>query len=229
LTGAMRNSSVPGSDGPANLLAAIRVAAASSARGLGVVVVFNDEIHAARHVRKRHTSSPATFGSALTGPLGYVSEDRVRILVHPFGRLHVQVPAGAANVRVAQVLVSFDDDGALLTALPALGYQGVVLAALGGGHVPSRLVPALSRLSDQLPIVLTSRTNAGEGLRRTYAYAGSEVDLISRGLISAAGVDTAHAGVLLRLLLMAGVERDALGWCFEQAADPHGLVTIPAG
>jgi hypothetical protein len=33
--------------------------------------------------------------------------------------------------------------------------------------------------------------------------------------------------VLLRLLLLAGVERGALAWCFEQANDPHGLVTVP--
>jgi hypothetical protein len=35
--------------------------------------------------------------------------------------------------------------------------------------------------------------------------------------------------VLLRLLLMAGIERGTLGWCFEQANDPHGLVTAPPG
>jgi L-asparaginase len=44
-TGAMRNSSLPGSDGPANLLAAIRVAVSPQARGLGTAVVFSDEIH----------------------------------------------------------------------------------------------------------------------------------------------------------------------------------------
>jgi hypothetical protein len=35
--------------------------------------------------------------------------------------------------------------------------------------------------------------------------------------------------VLLRLLLMAGAERGTRGWCFEQANDPHGLVTVPPG
>ena len=60
-TGPMRNSSLPGSDGPANLLAAIRTGAGPQARGLGTVVVFNDEIHASRHVRKAHTSSTSTL------------------------------------------------------------------------------------------------------------------------------------------------------------------------
>ena len=227
-TGAMRHAGLPGSDGPANLLAAIRVAASPAAQGLGAMVVFNDEIHAARHVRKRHTSSTATFGSPLTGPLGYVTEDRVRILLRPNGRLHIRIPDDAAEVRVAQVGVYFDDDGRLIRSVPSLGYQGMVLAAFGAGHVPSWIAPILGEVSSQIPVVLASRTNAGETLRGTYGYPGSESDLIARGLIPAGGLDPAHATVLLRLLLMAGIERDALEWCFEQANDPHGLVTVPS-
>jgi L-asparaginase len=226
-TGAMRHAGLPGSDGPANLLAAIRVAASPEASGLGAVVVFNDEIHAARYVRKRHTTSTATFGSPLTAPLGYVTEDRVRVLLRPHGRLHVCVPADTGDCRVAQVGVFFDDNGRLIRAIPSLGYQGMVLAAFGGGHVPSWIAPILGEVSSQIPVVLTSRTGAGEILRGTYGYPGSESDLIARGLIPAGGLDPAHATVLLRLLLMAGVERSALGWCLEQANDPHGLVTVP--
>ena len=52
LTGAMRTASDVGYEGYANLLAAVRVAAADQVRGLGTLVVFNDEIHAARYVTK---------------------------------------------------------------------------------------------------------------------------------------------------------------------------------
>jgi len=228
-TGAMRNSSIPGSDGPANLLAAIRVAASPEARGLGTVVVFNDEIHSSRHVRKSHTTSPSTFASPAIGPVGYVSEDRVRVLMRPNGRLHIRVPAGAPQVRIGQATVFFDDDGGLIEIAPSLGYHGLVLAAFGGGHVPAWLVPILTKVAQEIPVVLTSRTNAGEGLRGTYAYPGSETDLITHGLIPAVRIGTSHAIVLLRLLLMAGVERDGLAWCFEQASDPHGLVEVPVG
>jgi L-asparaginase len=225
-TGAMRNLSVPGTDAPANLLAAIRVAASPCARGAGVLVVLNDEIHAARHVRKRHTSAPSTFGSPLTGPAGYVSEDRVRLLTRPNGRLHVPGIAGTRECRIAQLPVSFDDDGRLLAAVPGLGYQGLVLSAFGGGHVPAWMAPVLGDICTQIPVVLASRTNRGEVLRATYGYPGAEIDLIERGMIPSAGLDAAHSAVLLRLLLLAGVPRADIGGYFEQALTAHGLVTV---
>ena len=61
LTGAMRNPTLAGPDGPANLLNSVRLAVHAPARGLGVMVVMNDEIHAARYVQKGVTSNPAAF------------------------------------------------------------------------------------------------------------------------------------------------------------------------
>lgn len=79
VTGAMRNPSLPGADGPANLLASVQVASSFAARGLGTLVVFNDEVHAARFVRKTHTQNPATFRSSPVGPIGWISEGTPRI------------------------------------------------------------------------------------------------------------------------------------------------------
>src|SRR5581483_1158421 len=71
-TGAIRSSSSPGADGPANLLDAVSVAASSGASGLGVLVVFGGEIHHARCARKTETTSLVAFSSPQTGPLGRV-------------------------------------------------------------------------------------------------------------------------------------------------------------
>ncbi len=83
VTGAMRNPTVAGADGPANLLAAVQTAASAAAVGLGCLVVLNDEIHAARLVVKGHTARPDAFVSPLGGPLGYVAEGLPRVLLRP--------------------------------------------------------------------------------------------------------------------------------------------------
>jgi L-asparaginase len=219
-TGAMRASTATGADGPANLLAAVRVAASPHARRLGVLVVLNDEIHLARYVRKTHTSSVGTFRSATLGPIGYIHEGHVRVCLRPTGRLHVPVPAAAPAARVAAWPVTFDSDDAMLRVIPGLGYQGAVLLAFGGGHVPSWLVPSVEALARDLPVVLASRTLSGETLSCTYAYPGSEVDLLGRGVLAAQGLDWTHAVVLLRVLLTAGVPREEIAARFEQASFP---------
>jgi L-asparaginase len=220
-TAAMRSSDALSADGPANLMAAIRVAACHEARARGVLVVLNDEIHSATGVRKMHTSSTAAFASPLVGPAGYLTEGRVRLLARPAGRVTIEIPRDADDARVALLTVGFDDDDAIVRALPELGYDGLVLAALGGGHVPSWMVPAIERVAGQIPTILASRTGNGEMLRHSYGYAGSETDLLARGLVSAVGLGATKARVLLRLLLVAGVPRDQVTRCFEDAAQPN--------
>jgi L-asparaginase len=219
-TAAMRSSDALGADGPANLMAAVRVAACSDARGCGVLVVLNDEIHSATDVRKMHTSSTAAFASPVVGPVGYLTEGRVRVIRKPAGRVTIDVPSDAEDARVALVTVGFDDDDGLIGAVTGLGYGGLVLAAFGGGHVPSWMVPAIERVARQMPTILASRTASGELLRHSYGYVGSETDLLARGLISAVGLSATKARILLRLLLVAGVQRDQVGRYFEEAAEP---------
>jgi L-asparaginase len=228
VTGAMRNSSLPGADGPANVAAAIAVAASTEARGLGTVVVFNDEIHAARFVRKRHTMSPGTFGSPLTGPMGAVAEGRVRIFLRPPGRLLVRLREPAVRIKVALVQVSFDDDGDLITADALKGYHGAVIAAFGGGHVPRALVGRLEALRKRMPVVVATRTFGGEMLRSTYAYPGGEQDLIARGLIVAGAYDAIHARVLLQLLLMAGASRETIANTLAEGLTHVGRLVVGA-
>ncbi|HRO61095.1 MAG TPA: asparaginase domain-containing protein, partial [Burkholderiaceae bacterium] len=78
VTGAMRGAEAPGADGPANLLAAAIVAGSPQARGLGTLVVLNDQVHAARFVQKSHTALPSAFASPISGPLALVAEGSVR-------------------------------------------------------------------------------------------------------------------------------------------------------
>lgn len=219
VTGAMRNPTLPGADGPANLLAAVRVAASEAARGLGAVVVFNDEIHAARHVKKTHTQNPATFRSPATGPLGWISEDSPRIAVRPANRQHIELADGGRDAAVALLKIGLGDDGRMLGAIRDLGYSGLVVEALGGGHVPSVMVEPLSELAVEMPVILASRTGSGEVLRRTYGFPGSEMDLISHGLIPAGMLDGLKARLFLTLLLRSGAERAEIPGAFERWLD----------
>ncbi len=208
-TGAMRNPTLAGADGPANLLAALSVAAADDSRDLGALVVFGDEIHSGRWVRKTHSTSTAAFASPDTGPLGHVIEGRVRIL-HAGARpapLSVPDPATLGSTRVALYTVTFDDDGALLDGL-ADTHQGLVVAGYGVGHVPGRLSPVLGALAERIPVVLTSRTGAGSVLAHTYGAIGSERDLLGRGLINGGLLHPYRARVLLRMLLAVGADAD---------------------
>lgn len=218
VTGAMRNPTLPGADGPANLLAAVQVASSSVAEGLGTVVVFNDEIHAARYVRKTHTSSPSTFRSMNAGPLGWVVEGRPRIALRPVTNLPTIAPPTQPVPPVALLRLCLGDDARIVDQIESLGYRGLVLEAFGGGHVPARMVAPLEALSKRIPVVLASRTGAGEVLMETYGFPGSERDLLSRGLIHAGSLDGAKARVLLSFLLADSADPDTVAETFQTAA-----------
>jgi len=219
VTGAMRNPTLPGADGPANLLASIHVAASEVARGLGAVVVLNDEIHAARFVRKTHTSNPATFRSDPVGPVGWISENVPRVVLRPVGRHKITLPEDAQDRPVALHTVTLGDDGRLLSAIEQQGYAGLVVEAMGGGHVPSIMAGALEDLAGKLPVILASRTEAGEVLHSTYGFAGSETDLLERGLIGAGPLDGLKARLFLTLLLRSGATREEIKASFDSFLD----------
>lgn len=213
VTGAMRAPAQAGADGPANLLAAVQVAASPEARGAGVLVVMNDEIHAARFVAKRHTHRPSAFVSPLAGPIGWVAEGRPRVALKPV-RPTPTLPWPGALPEVALVATGLGDEGRLLRALAADPPAGVVLAAMGAGHMPNPLVPTLTELSAQVPVVLASRTGRGETLRATYGFPGSEIDLIGRGLIPSGSLDAPKARILLALALANDLDRAAIAQAF---------------
>jgi L-asparaginase len=204
VTGAMRSAAAAGADGPANLLAAIHVAASPHARRLGCVVVFADEIHTARHVRKTHASSITAFTSR-PGPIGYLAEGQVHVplLPQPGPKLTDVDPDRLPHVTVVPAVLG--DDGCLVATIAAKS-DGLIVAAFGVGHVPAAWVPALTEATTRIPVVLASRTGAGSVLANTYGFVGSEKDLLSRGLISARTLDPYKARILLSLLLAGGAD-----------------------
>ncbi|WP_219823027.1 asparaginase [Nocardia cyriacigeorgica] len=215
VTGAMRNPTLAGADGPANLLAAIRTAAAPALHDQGSLVVFNDEIHAADRVRKTHTTSTATFTSPNGGPLGYITESQPHIFNRRAHRLALP-PTQPQSARIPIITTTLGDDSMVVDTL-APHIDGLVVAGFGAGHVPANLVAPLEGLATRVPVILASRTGSGTVLSATYGFSGSEQDLLARGLIRAGYLDPLKSRILLHALLAVTSDRAQIAAAFAAA------------
>jgi L-asparaginase len=215
MTGAMRGADAPGADGPANLLSSAIVAASPAARGQGVLVVVNYDIHAARFVQKSHTALPSAFLSPLVGTLGVVAErvPRLYATIPPIPRLSADDGPPAP---IALIKMSMGDDGRLLRTLPTLGYRGAVIEGLGAGHVHADAAPLVGELAAAMPVVLASRSMTGPVFTSTYGYPGGEIDLIRRGAVPSGYLSGLKARLLLGLLLRTPAGRDSIRETFAK-------------
>jgi len=217
ITGAMRNPSMAGSDGPANLVTAISAAAFPELADYGVMVAFDSELHLACHVAKRDSIKGDAFESPLCGPIGRIVEDRVILFSGPLdGRSFqcdlnnlLEVPP------VALLTSSINDDGRLLTAAVDSGYKAIVLAAMGAGHVPPEAADRLEEAVSHIPVVFCSRSPGGQVCKQTYGYKGGEMDLLQRGLISSGWLSPLKAKILVTLVLGQGFGKEEISMSLQ--------------
>lgn len=213
VTGAIRPGSTAGADGPANLVDGVAVAGSQAAAGLGAVVVFGGQVHAARFVRKEDSTGPTAFGSAQTGPIGWAGERRVAILVSPPRRPALVVER--LDARVGVVPVGLGDDGWLVRAALGADADGLVVVALGAGHVPPAVLEAVREAAARVPVIACLRPERGRMLRSTYGFTGSEGDLRASGAIPAGLLSPAAARMKLVACLGAGLRGRALRETFR--------------
>ena len=201
-TGAMRTASAPGADGPANLHAAVAVAASEAARGLGALVAFAGAVHAARFVRKADSTSVDAFASPQTGPLGHVEEGRVTLRWRPPRHPALAVDALEARVEVLTAVLGTPPE--LAHAIGAV-CDGLVVSVPGAGHVPPALLRALAELARDKPVVAVPRPWRGAILHETYGFEGAEGDLRAGVTACAGSLSAPAARVGLMACLAAGL------------------------
>jgi L-asparaginase len=215
VTGAMRGADQPSADGPGNVINAVRIASESFAARHGVLVTLADEIHAARYVRKVHSTSVAAFKSPGNGAIGFVSEGTVRLGPPLPAHDAIPIPIAGAWPQVAIVESVLGDNGTMVDAVMNARFDGVIVSATGVGHVSEDVAARIEQAALRVPCVLTSRTGSGRVATKTYSFVGSERDLIARGAIPSGLLDARKSRLLLTVLLANGSSRSVITKEFE--------------
>jgi len=181
-TGAMRNPSLVSPDGPGNLLASIRTAADDQAGKMGVLVTFNDRVHAAREVTKVHSSAPDTFRAPEFGPLATIDEDRLTWRRRPINNDPTLSPDPSMLTNdVLALWVTVDMPERQIQA--GMDAAAVCLAANGSGGHPPHIIPYLHDIKNAgVPLVATTRCVEGRLGRKTYGFPGSHATLRELGV-----------------------------------------------
>ena len=208
LTGAMRSSNELESDGIYNYQTALRVAADTKSLDKGVLVVMNDEIHAAKYVTKTHTSNVSTFQTPIHGPLGLVTKREILYFknAEPRVRFHLNDISGIVPIVKAYA----DMDSVLLESLLNQPISGLVIEALGAGNLPPTILPTLKKLlKANVPIVLVSRCFNGIA-EPVYAYQGGGIQLENKGILFVKELNAQKARLKLLIALNAGLKEQEL-------------------
>ena len=200
LTGSMRPSTSLSADGPLNIYNAVGVASDRRARGRGVLVVANDDIHGARAITKRHTTDVQTFVSPEAGLIGVCLFDD-RSFVRSPARAHTSatpftVAAGQTLPRVDVIYAHAGMSPDLIDAAVANGAKGLVIAGVGDGNLTSLALEAVKRAIAKGAVVVRS-SRVGEGVvRRNIEVADDKI-----GTVASMELNPAKARVLLKLAL----------------------------
>jgi L-asparaginase len=198
-TAAMRGADELGVDGPRNVRGALLTSVSDDFHNFGVVVVLNDEIHAAGRVTKTYTSNVSSFASPGYGPLGFVDGDSVIFTRAPLRRLRLPPGELVLDERVGLVRTAAGLGAREVAHCAACGDRAIVVEAFGRGNVPPDVADAIeSAVSAGVTVVVTSRCYMGRVLG-VYGYVGGGADLERRGALLAGDMP----GHKMRLFLMA--------------------------
>jgi L-asparaginase type II len=215
VTGAMRPWDVIGTDAPANLYNAIKLAGSGKTKSFGTVLMLNDVIHAAREVTKSNSHRMDTFATPMVGALGYIDETNIRIYRAPAKRFKAGRPDWATpfdlksitkdKLPAVEIVYAYQDAaGGAITGFVNDGVKGIVTAGTGAGGISSKMSTARSNAIKQGVIfVTTTRTGSG-------TMYGS-----SNGIIAGDSLNAQHARIMLLLSLAFSNDYNTIKQWFE--------------
>jgi L-asparaginase len=198
VVGSQRPATALSTDAGMNLVNAVRTAAAAPSRGLGVLVLLNDEIHAAREVTKTSTYRLHTFRSPDFGVLGHADGDAIAYYRRPVRRrapdTEFDIQAIEALPRVDIVYAYTGSDGTAVRAFIDAGAQGIVSAGFAPGFCgPGDLEPLEEAVRRGLVVVQSTRAGSGRTFRSSR--------LAKSGFLIADNLSPQKARLLLALAL----------------------------
>ena len=213
IVGAQRPPNGLSTDSGLNLVNATRVAGSAEARGLGVVVVMNDEIQSAREVTKTSNLRVQTFRTPDFGILGYADPDGVVAIYRRPNRRHAPDTEFDVMDRTklpkTDILYSYAGaDGGMVEAMVAGGTRCIVNAGLPSGNPTPAQREALIEASRQgVLVVQSSRSGSGRVTQRT--------NMTEVGFVSADSLNPQKARVLAMLAQTVTEDRDEIGRIFR--------------
>jgi L-asparaginase len=200
MVGSMRPSTAVSADGPLNLYNAVGVAVDPNAKGRGVLVVMNDQIHAAHSLTKTSTTAVQTFMSPVRGIVGSASYGKNDWYNTPPWKHTTASEFDIANVttlpRVDVIFAGMDSSPALIDAA-ANGAKGIVIAGVGNGNMNKASVDAAANaVKKGVVVVRSSRVATGLVGRNV------ELDDDKLGFIASDELNPQKARILLSLALL---------------------------
>ncbi|NHI83042.1 MAG: asparaginase [Candidatus Thorarchaeota archaeon] len=205
-TGAQIPATVPWSDGPRNLLDALRLAAFGD---IGeTCIVFNGEIHRATRAKKLRVNSYDAFDSVDPIPLGVLAGEIV--LYETRKKRHNLVPRFDTRLddRVFLLKVFPGIPSQILQKIVDMGYQGVVIEGFGSGNIPieeNSMTGVIQKAINQgCFVVISSQCAFGQADLTTYdvGLAAAEVGAIS-------AYDMTSEAALVKLAWVLGHSHDS--------------------
>jgi L-asparaginase len=215
LTGSMRPSTAMSADGPLNIYNAVAIAADPAARGRGVLVTVDDDIHSAHDIVKTHTTDVGTMSSGEPGLIGATLFGKNTWYRSPAqthtSKSQLSIEGVTALPRVDIIYAHANMSPDMITSAVQNGAKGLVIAGVGDGNMTAPAVEAMkAAIAKGVVVVRSSRTNGGI-IRRNIELNDDQL-----GTVASMELNPAKARVLLQLALLKTKDAKAIQGYFDR-------------